>query len=180
MAGPKNHAKEHQRTQSPGTSPSAIRSLIAGLRSGDGIVRHKARAILARTGAPAVRQLIPLLKDREDDVRWEAAKTLASIADPRAASVLVASLEDPSFGVRWLAAEGLIAIGRDALTPLLAALKQRSDSIWLREGAHHVLHDLASKDLKNALSPVLTALEGVDPVTEINGPVRKALQDLRR
>jgi len=116
---------------------SKVGSSIAGLRSRDGMVRQKARRTLTIIGKRAVRQLIPLLKDPRDDVRWEAAKALADIADARAASDLVATLEDENGDVRWLAARGLIGIGRDALVPLLETLIERSNSVWLRGGAHH-------------------------------------------
>ena len=158
---------------------SKIKSLIVNLRSEDGIVRHKAREALTLIGRQAVGQLIPLLKDVEDDVRWEAAKALADVADARAASELVATLEDHNFGVRWLAAEGLIAIGRDALIPLLKTLIKKPDSVWLREGAHHVLHDLSKTSLKNLLTPVLAGLEGVYPEIGVYEPALKALQGLR-
>ena len=48
-------------------------------------------------------------------MRWEAAKALGKIGDPKAALALVGALEDPRSGIRWLAAEGLMAIGREAL-----------------------------------------------------------------
>jgi HEAT repeat protein len=154
-------------------------ALVADLRSRDGMVRLKAREALTSMGKRAVRQLIPLLKDPEDDVRWEAAKALADIADARAASDLVAALEDENGDVRWLAAQGLIAIGRDALVPLLETLIERPSSVWLREGAHHVLHDLAKADLKDLLTPVVAALDGVDPEIGVHWPALKALQGLR-
>jgi HEAT repeat protein len=142
-------------------------------------VRQEARETLTLIGKQAVRPLIPLLKDMEDDVRWGAAKALADIADARAASNLVATLEDHNFGVRWLAAGGLINIDRDALEPLLKALIKRPESIWLREGAHHVLHDLSKRGLKDLLTPVLAALEGSYPEIGIHEPALKALQRLR-
>jgi HEAT repeat protein len=158
---------------------SKIESSIAGLRSRDGMVRQKARRRLTIIGKRAVPHLIALLKDPKDDVRWEAAKALASIADTRATPGLVAALEDRTFGVRWLAAEGLIAMGRDALVPLLETLIERSNSVWLRGGAHHVLHDLARADLQELLTPVVAALDGVDPEIGIRRPATKALRELR-
>ena len=182
MIKPKNYEKKGKKAQGSRDALSKIKSSIANLRSEDGIVRHKARETLTLIGKQAVRQLIPLLKDPNDDVRWEAAKALAEIADPRAASELVATLEDHNFGVRWLAAEGLIALGQDALIPLLEALIKRSDSVWLREGAHHVLHDLSKGDLdlKDLVAPVIAGLEGVDPEIEVHEPVLEALEQLKR
>jgi HEAT repeats len=155
-------------------------ALLAGLRSRDGSVRQKARETLTSMGKRAVRQLIPLLKDPTDDVRWEAAKALADIGDARAASALVTALEDENTGVRWLAAVGLIVIGRDALVPMLKALIERADAVWLRDGAHHVLHDLAKADLEDLLTPIVAALEGSDPEIRLREPASHALQALRR
>ena len=61
---------------------SRIKRLIADLRSYDGIVRREARQTLVFIGKWAVDSLIPLLKDSDDEVLWEAAKVLAEIADP--------------------------------------------------------------------------------------------------
>ena len=85
-------------------------------------------------------------------MRWEAAKSLSDIADPAAAPALVQALEDPETGVRWLAAEGLIRMRSACLQPLLHALTERADSVWLRDGAHHVLHDLAKMGLAEGMA----------------------------
>jgi HEAT repeat protein len=157
----------------------SMASSIADLRSRDGMVRQKARKTLTTIGKRAVLPLLPLLNDPDDHVRWEAAKALADIADPGASSGLVTSLQDENGDVRWLAAEGLIAIGRDALVPLLETLIERSDSVWLRGGAHHVLHDMAKGELGDLLTPVVAALDGVDPEIGVRGPASKALEGLR-
>ena len=91
----------------------------------------------------AATPLIKLLSDDHEQVRWEAAKALSEIRDPRAAEPLVAALEDERFDTRWVAAEGLIALGRASLLPLLRMLATGKDSTWLREGAHHVLEQMS-------------------------------------
>jgi HEAT repeat protein len=178
MIEPKNFGMKSKGSSDPSTQ---IKSSVANLRSGDGGVRQEAREKLTSIGKQAVGQLIPLLKDPEADVRWEAAKALSEIADPLAAPELVAILEDPNFGVRWLAAEGLIVTGRDALGPLMEALTKRSDSAWLREGAHHVLHDLSEMDLevKDLVAPVIVALEGTEPEIGVMNPAYAALDKLK-
>ena len=75
------------------------------------------------TGKPAVPSLIQLLSHRKTHVRWEAAKALCGIADPIAATALVNALDDTDDDVRWLAAEGVTALGRDGLQPLLTAMR---------------------------------------------------------
>ena len=156
-----------------------IDSLVAALASPDRVTRESARETLVAIGHPAVGPLISLLDDRHDHVRWEAAKTLSDIADPAAAPALVQALEDPEPGVRWLAAEGLIKMRRACLQPLLHALTERAaDSVWLRDGAHHVLHDLAKMGLAEGMAPVLTALEGIEPTATVPGEARRALDTL--
>lgn len=157
-----------------------IDSLVAALAADDGIQREKAREELVNIGRSAVTALAAALKSSPERVRWEAAKTLTGIGDPAAVPTLIDALEDESFGVRWLAAEGLIAAGHDGLRLLLEALMLRSDSVWLREGAHHVLRTLATqKDLHNALAPVLKALDAFESVLETPPAAAQALKALK-
>jgi len=140
-------------------------------------VRLRAPRFSTVTQAPACAtfsdrrlHLIRLLSHRKPHVRWEAAKALCGIADPIAASALVNALDDRDGDVRWLAAEGLSALGRDALQPLLAALLQRAKSCWFCEGAHHVCHTLVKrKKLGPILRPVLAALKQSEP--EVAAPL---------
>ena len=83
------------------------------------------------------------------------------------------TLEDEEPGVRWLAAEGLIKMHRASLKPLFQALIERPDSLWLREGDHHVLHDLAKMGFAEGALPVLAALEGIEPTATVPGAARR-------
>ena len=161
-----------------GADPASINSLIANLTSEDGMLRVNARRSLVAIGGSSVPSLIQALANRNKWMRWEAAKALGQIGDPAATQALVIALEDRVFDVRWLAAEGLIAIGREALVPLLHALINHPDSLWLREGAHHVLHDLARGKLDEVLQPVLAALEDIEPSVEVSFAAEKALDAL--
>jgi HEAT repeat protein len=170
------------RQDSPAGSDDAhstkIISLVADLASQDELVRTDARQSLVNIRGPAVSPLIEALRDPRRQVRWEAAKALGEIANPTAAPSLVRALRDTEFSVRWLAAEGLIALGSEGLSPLLRALIERSDSVWLRQGAHHVLHDLARGDLREILQPVVAALQGIEPSLEAPRAARTALDAL--
>jgi HEAT repeat protein len=157
-----------------------IDSLVAALAAEDGIQREKAREELVKLGKPTIPALAVALKSSHEWVRWEAAKALTEIADPATVVTLIDAFEDSSFGVRWLAAEGLITTGRDALSPLLEALIHHSDSVWLREGAHHVLRTLATeKDLHTAVAPVLKALDAFESVLETPPAAAQALKALQ-
>jgi sporulation protein YlmC with PRC-barrel domain len=171
--------------EAPGFHASALTSrqyesvsaMIADLARDVPLVRVSARESLVAIGGPAVPALIEALGDSNKHVRWEAAKALSQIGDPSAAEALVRTLEDELFGVRWLAAEGLIAVRREGLKPLLQALIQRSDSDWLRQGAHHVLHELARTGFEE-VRPVLAALEDIEPSIEVPPVAQTTLDTL--
>ena len=94
--------------------------------------------------------------------------------------MLVKALEDEEFAIRWLAATGLIGMNIRGLKPLLRALMGQDDSYLVREGAHHVIHDLAKGELRKYLAPVLAALEDVEPAVEVPGAALRALEMLEK
>jgi HEAT repeat protein len=159
------------------TNLAAIETMVAALASDDEGERQDARHSLVEIGEPAVAALIEAMADPSDDLSWQAAKTLNQIGSPAAGPALVKALEDEDFGVRWLAAEGLIGLKREGLVPLLEALESRSDSVWLREGAHHVLFTLFEEGLAAEVQPVLAALDGVEPSLEVPWDARIALAE---
>ncbi len=164
-----------------GKGDKRVPTLVADLASTDPTVRTKARKGLVAIGEPAVPALIRLLSHGKPHVRWEAAKALCGIADPIAASALVNALDDRDSDVRWLAAEGLAALGRESLQPLLAALIERAQSCSFCEGAQHVCHTLVNKRrLGPILRPLLLALKQSEP--EVAAPVAAytALSRLRK
>ena len=161
------------------TDRATISCLIADLSAKDGGVRERAREALVSMGRLAVAPLIEALESPMEQVRWEAAKALGQIGDPSAAKAFIRALEDEDFDVRWLAAEGLIALGHNAFVPLFQTLIERSDSVWLRQGAHHVLNDLRGKQPEEILRPVLAALEHVEPAVEVPLAAQRALDILQ-
>lgn len=152
-----------------------IASLIADLASQDGITRVRARRSLADIGHAAVGPLVEALDSQRDWVRWEAAKTLAQIGDPSVTQTLINALSNEKFEIRWLAAEGLIHIGDKSVRPLLKKLIERSDSLFIREGAHHILRDLPESKFREILKPVSRALEDVEPSLEVAVAAQAAL-----
>jgi len=105
---------------------------------------------------------------------------LGQIAAPESAPVLVEALEDNEFDVRWLAAEGLIKLNVKGLKSLLHALMKKTESGFLREGAHHVIHDLAKGALRKSLAPVLASLEDGKMTIEAPEAAFKALKMLEK
>jgi HEAT repeat protein len=157
-----------------------INALVAELGSDDGIARVRARQSLVAIGHNAVRPLVKALTSKQEWCRWEAAKTLAQIGDPAATQALIESLRDKMFDVRWLAAEGLIHIGEKSVRPLLETVIKQPDSLWIREGAHHILHGLPENEFKDRIAPVLRALEDVEPSLEVAVAAEKVLNAIGR
>lgn len=157
-----------------------IDALIAAMAEDHGLTRLKARQALVAMNRDAVAPLAKALQHSDWRIRWGAAKALGQIGDPSAADALIKSLEDERPGVRWLAAEALIALRPAGLHALLEALTHHSDSIWLREGAHHIIHDIVEKDpdLSHVLAPVAAALDDVEPVIEAPPAAQTALRQL--
>jgi hypothetical protein len=160
-------------------SDDSIAALVDALASADGVKRHAARVQLVEIGRPAVPALVKALEPASERDRWEAAKALGQIADPRAAPALVSALEDEEGAVRWLAATALINLGRGALVPLLQGLEGNCDLIWFRDGAHHVLGSLIRDGVADEAIPVLEALENIEPRVEAPVAAYHVLQDLR-
>ena len=153
-----------------------IPALVADLASDNGIIRENAREALVVLGKPAVEPLVQALGNEDRWVRWEAAKALSSIIDPSAATALSKALGDERPGVRWLAAEALIALGADALEPLLRSLLNPANVFWSSEGAHHVLHELAKRFPSPSLDRVIAALDKPEPTMAVPSAALAALR----
>lgn len=165
------------RTAQPSRSAPSMESLVEGLASREGGVREEARKNLVARGAAAVGPLIALLSSQDTQTRWEAAKALGGIRHRDAAAALATCLGDEHRDVRWVAAEGLIAIGQEALEPVLEELIAHADSVWVRGEAEHILRDQVEDT--PALSPVLKALGGRAPLFEVPVAAFEALKALR-
>jgi pyruvate-formate lyase-activating enzyme len=90
-------------------------------------------------------------------------------------------MDDDEPAVRWLAARALVALGRDALEPVLLELEQGANNAWMRTGVHHVLHALLEKGAVDTeeVEPVLEALENLEPRVEAPVAAYHALRKLR-
>jgi HEAT repeat protein len=168
-------------TSSNTESAKQIEQLVASLSNDDGLKRQDARRRLVHIGSPAVPSLISALKDKKHRVRWEAAKALVSIRDPQAAPALVEALMDENFEIQWLAAEGLIELGHDAVKALLEALMLHYESVYLRQGAHHVLYELEREKLLNEQeTAVIDELRSIEPSHPFPAVARTALAAMTR
>jgi HEAT repeat protein len=161
-------------TDSTGRS---IEQLAADLGSKNAPERMAARKGLVRMGTAAVPALLAALADPRQHVRWESAKALTEIADPSAAEGLVAAMGDKDSDVRWVVGVALIALGRDAVKPLLTTLTKSDLPDGVPQVAHHVLHDLGQRDdLASLLQPVIRAFEESEPNISVPLAAAEALQ----
>lgn len=141
------------------TSPD-IESLVHQLASTEMSERVTAREALVELGAAAVPAVVELAQSADDHARWECAKTLAKIADPRSIDALIQLLTDSVEGTRWDAGLGLIAIGQPAVTPVLRAIIHGSVEYAIIPGARHVVHEFCKAEWGEFLQPVYKALSG--------------------
>jgi HEAT repeat protein len=160
---------------------STIELLIDKLNSRDGSTRRQARHELVEIGSAAVDDLVQHIETKEHYFRWEILKTLEQIADPQSAPHLIKVMEDDEFDIRWLAAEGLIRMGSDAIRPLLQALVDKSDSVFMREGAHHVLYAMGDDQLGDArdqIRDLMHHLKRVSSDEDVPVLASRILQDM--
>ncbi|MBN2100230.1 MAG: HEAT repeat domain-containing protein [Dehalococcoidia bacterium] len=180
MKKPKTSTVKTRGTPGRQAGVADVKPLVDDLTCKDVYKCRRARKALVEMGEGSVPYLVDALNHRKGWVRWEAAKALRQIPGPVATDALVTALGDNNFDVRWLAAEGLIDRGREGLAPLMKALIEGSDSVVLREGAHHVLFDLSHGNLRQMVLPVLQALEDVEPSVEVPLKARALLGTIGR
>ncbi|MGB0386400.1 MAG: HEAT repeat domain-containing protein [Ardenticatenaceae bacterium] len=127
---------------------TAIGALIRAIRAGDRLVSAAAVEALQEIGTLAIPALVDAMKDRNEQVRWHAAKALSTTANEEAVPALIPALQDKHYGVRWLAAEGLVCAGRATLIPLFRRLAEGEITSWVRQGSSHVLKKIDVPDDK--------------------------------
>ena len=109
--------------------PEASRAAISGLKDGSAIVRATASsAVLMLPGQEAATSLLPLLEDKDEFVRQEAAYALGQTRSRMVVGPLIEKLaRDKKDGVRGAAAVALGHIGDDAaVVPLAQILSPQS------------------------------------------------------
>jgi HEAT repeat protein len=132
-----------------------LSKLIDALGDEDGLVRQRARLHLEHLGQESIPALLEALKSPNVHIRWETVRALSEIRDPKTAAALVNMLMDEDTGVRWSAMESLSRMGRDCLHPLLESFIKNFDSLWLREGLHHILRVLKDRNKLNDRENIL-------------------------
>ncbi len=158
-----------------------IKQLLEALGSDDGMERKKAREKLVAKGKNMIDFLMELLNNPKHILRWEALKTLEEIDDPLCIPLFIRALEDDEMDVRWIAAEGLIKLGEQSVKPLLKALVDKSESVFVLAGAHHVFYYLKKADKLPADFPIdklLSTLKNLENASTIRPMAYELLNEL--
>lgn len=111
--------------------------------------------------------------------REQAIRELKKYPDPAVIARLIQTLDsEEDSGVRWAASNTLIEFGDAALRPLLHALVERHDSVWLREGAYRVFHDTHSYKVQQVAGDLIKALKGPAAESTTTDAAVRALRKL--
>lgn len=132
--------------------PMAIEPLIEAWGAETGVWAAPA---LAKIGEPALPALIKALKDRDENVRLQAAFGLGCTGHKRTVEPLIHALKDKSLHVRSNAAEALQKVEGPPLDPLIESVKDEDK--FVRSVAASCLGRAADK--RAAAEPLIQALE---------------------
>lgn len=103
---------------------------IKALREKNGDIRNNARVALEHIGPPSVKVLIPVLKEKNWETRWQAAMALGNIKDLSAVEPLLSVLNDEHHSVRWMAVDALGKImDYRAVEPMIATLNDENPEV---------------------------------------------------
>ncbi len=128
-------------------------------------------------GKIAIKPLITALKDKDNDIRVEAARLLGIIGDPQAIQPLIEALKiqksykENSSRVSIIAAQSLALIGVSAVEPLITALKDPDPDV--RSGAATALGKIGDGC---AVEPLIEALK--DELPNVRWSAASALGQL--
>jgi len=135
-----------------------VQPLVRAIHDGDWQVREAAVEALGMIGPPAVEPLLRQLRDW--DVRKAVIRALGKIKDQRVLEPLVGQLRSDEF--KEDATEALVELGKPAVERLVAALKDKDESI--RKQAVIVLGRIQDAE---AIDPLITMLEDPDWFTRL-------------
>jgi HEAT repeat protein len=128
------------------TIEKEIKELIEVLGDEDGQKRKSARERLVEIGEDTLHHIKDFLNHSKHIYRWEAMKVTKDIGSVKSIPVFLEALNDEKSDIRWIAAEGLIKTGKHAIKPLLNYVSENYDSVFVLNGAHHVLYELNEKE----------------------------------
>lgn len=111
--------------------PAAVEPLVRALRDRNDDLRYQASGAIAKFGRGAVEPLRRMLADQDPEIRIVAAGALGESGDPSAVEPLIEALRDSDDGVRGAAAGALMRMGDAAVEPLITATKDADRNVRL-------------------------------------------------
>lgn len=156
-----------------------IFAYISQLGNSDPGIRMEIRKKILNLGKPAIPYLIANLYNRNKLISCEAAQILSVIDGPKTPKTLVLALDSPDLKTRWDATQDLMEYDRAAVIALLRALSSSYSSVWLRQGAQHVLKNLKKRgSLTAEEEKVISAFKDIEPSVCVPSAAVKALTAL--
>ena len=163
------------------SSEKEIKKLVKLLCNDDGHKRKETRGKLVAIGESTLNYVDDLLDHQKHICRWEAMKVIEEIGSTQSIPVFIKALDDDKSDIRWIAAEGLIHTGKYSISPLLNAVAENSDSVFILNGAHHVFYELDEKELLPKGFPsekLLSVLKNPGQVASLKVVVHNILSDM--
>ena len=126
---------------------SVVKRLLGILCDSDRQKRVEARRELVALGDETLKYVDDYLDHPKHICRWEVLRVVKEIADLKSIPVFLDALDDDKSDIRWIAAEGLIRMGKYSIRPLLNLIKEKYDSVFVLNGAHHIILELYEREL---------------------------------
>lgn len=124
-----------------------VKRLLETLCATDGQQRKEARRELVALGDETLKYINDYLEHPRHICRWEILRVIKEIADLKSIPVFLDALDDDKSDIRWIAAEGLIRMGKYSVRPLLKLISEKHDSVFVLNGAHHIIWELYEREI---------------------------------
>lgn len=151
--------------------------LLKALIMDRGKLHREARRALQSLGTLAEPVWLAALNHPDTHIRWEAARGLGEIGDPRAALILAEGLLDESYAVRWASGDVLAQLGECAVPAILVVLRHQALSETSRQAASHTLHGITSPRVQKRIRPLLEVLNSGGDSDKVPAVARRLLME---
>lgn len=117
------------------------------------------------------------LDHADPHTRWQAARGLAELGNPRGAGILAEGLLDENPDVHWPTAEVIATLGPAALPAVLEVIGRGKLPGSTRQAAYSALQRLTNRESHELLKPLLEALSTPATSGEAPAAARRALKE---